>query len=62
MINNHIILAQIICSAKKPYQCVDGQCIAKLGICDGAYDCTDGSDESNCSKWSLRLKFNISLS
>ncbi|XP_062558821.1 basement membrane-specific heparan sulfate proteoglycan core protein isoform X3 [Armigeres subalbatus] len=30
--------------------CMNGDCIAKSQICDGNYDCTDGSDEHGCSK------------
>ncbi|XP_062714560.1 basement membrane-specific heparan sulfate proteoglycan core protein isoform X8 [Aedes albopictus] len=30
--------------------CMNGDCIAKSQICDGNYDCTDGSDETGCSK------------
>ncbi|XP_055601853.1 basement membrane-specific heparan sulfate proteoglycan core protein-like isoform X2 [Uranotaenia lowii] len=28
--------------------CMNGDCIAKTQICDGNYDCTDGSDEHGC--------------
>lgn len=28
--------------------CMNGECIEKQKICDGIYDCNDGSDESSC--------------
>ncbi|BES94584.1 Fz domain [Nesidiocoris tenuis] len=29
-------------------RCVDGRCITLAQICDGAKDCSDGADETNC--------------
>lgn len=28
--------------------CMNGECISKSKICDGVFDCTDGSDENSC--------------
>lgn len=30
--------------------CMNGDCIPKTSICNGVYDCPDGSDESSCGK------------
>ena len=32
------------------YECPDGECIPASWECDGFNDCSDSSDEANCSK------------
>ena len=42
-----------------PHQatCANGECIDRTAICDGDIDCSDGSDESSCRKWTCTGKF-----
>ncbi|XP_062397342.1 sortilin-related receptor-like [Sardina pilchardus] len=39
--------AQTACNYDQ-YRCGDGRCISRRYVCDGGYDCRDGSDERNC--------------
>lgn len=36
------------CDERCAHACADGELIANSRVCDGAMDCTDGSDESGC--------------
>ena len=35
------------------FWCNNGQCIRSVNRCDGTRNCTDGSDETRCSKFHL---------
>ena len=35
------------------FRCNNGQCIRSVNRCDGTRNCTDGSDETGCSKFHL---------
>ena len=37
------------------YQCEDESCIDQSLVCNGQYDCADGSDEYSCGEFSLWL-------
>ncbi|MBN2194523.1 MAG: LDL receptor domain-containing protein [Polyangiaceae bacterium] len=37
------------------FTCSEGSCVDAQAKCDGDEDCTDGSDESDCSTWSVDL-------
>ena len=46
---NGFLLKTLEC-AQGQFRCSDGVCIDERRKCDGARDCTDGSDELNCGK------------
>lgn len=39
--------------------CSNGECVPKHFVCNGHYDCTDGSDEMRCSKFIIFIEFII---
>lgn len=47
----------------QPHSCPDGEfvcgahneCVARSKVCDFRWDCSDGSDESNCGKTLIRI-------
>ena len=32
------------------WECDDGYCIERYSVCDGEYDCLDGTDEFDCGE------------
>merc|ERR1719329_1823819 len=54
---NHFVPAYLSQSATCPddfhddvhFRCTSGQCIEKVGLCNGIHNCADGSDEAQCS-------------
>ena len=43
------------------FQCGQGQCIPKSGLCDLKVDCVDGTDEvdSICGEWNFKNSFHL---
>ncbi|XP_070509903.1 basement membrane-specific heparan sulfate proteoglycan core protein isoform X20 [Chironomus tepperi] len=44
---NRSVITPPACGANQA-TCMNGDCIARNKICDGVFDCTDGSDENGC--------------
>ncbi|XP_070509913.1 basement membrane-specific heparan sulfate proteoglycan core protein-like isoform X1 [Chironomus tepperi] len=44
---NRSVITPPACGASQA-TCMNGDCIARNKICDGVFDCTDGSDENGC--------------
>lgn len=35
---------------KEAFQCDDGTCLSRGAVCNGKWECPDGSDEARCYK------------
>ncbi|KAL1437797.1 hypothetical protein MTO96_048644 [Rhipicephalus appendiculatus] len=46
-----------VCSSPNMFECDNSACIPRTRVCDGHFDCADGSDEGRCrvDQWSQRL-------
>jgi hypothetical protein len=40
----------IIECPQEAFQCNDGTCLARGSVCNGKWECPDGSDEARCYK------------
>lgn len=45
------------CNIKKEFTCLNGECIKNNLLCDFSLDCSDGSDETNCTEYLERCDF-----
>jgi len=46
------VCVNVLACGYNQFQCrTRRNCISQCKVCDGDYDCTDGSDEANCSTY-----------
>jgi len=58
-ISFHAYVIHIIGCSSTQFQCANGQCISSSFRCTGRQECSDGSDEINCSKSHCTLQATI---
>jgi len=51
-LDSSVLMRMMMCTAcpDNQFRCASGQCISACKRCDGRADCSDNSDESDCSK------------
>lgn len=57
--NNHFLVIPCFLSGPNAlncygnYVCDDGSCVSLAKVCNGVFDCKDGSDEMKCGEFSI---------